>query len=342
MNSPVIIQLSNGGGQFMAGKSVKDKHACAAGCVALAIHVRAMAPYYGIPVILHTDHCAKKLTPWFEALLEANEEYFKQCGEPLFSSHMLDLSEEPDEENIAICSQYLKRMAPMKIWLEMEIGITGGEEDGVDNSDVDQDKLYTSPEQVWNVYQALSPISDMFSIAAAFGNVHGVYKPGNVKLSPERLAKHQAYAVKQLGDKCTTDKPIFLVMHGGSGSTDQEIKTSVEAGVIKMNVDTDTQWAYWDGVRQFVDTNKEYLQGQMGNPQGPDAPNKKYYDPRAWIRKGEECMAERCAAAMKMLGCNDTFPTKKPESGSIPIFGGFSTPRPTNPVMDALSACTQN
>lgn len=199
----------------MAGKSIKDKNACAAGSVALAMHVRQMAPYYGVPVVLHTDHCAKKLLPWMDGMVEANEAYFAQYGEPLFSSHMLDLSEEPDEENIAICQQYFKKFAAMNIWLETEIGITGGEEDGVNNEDVDQDKLYTSPEQVWNVYQALSPIGDMFSIAAAFGNVHGVYKPGNVHLSPERLAKHQAYAKAKLA--CTEDKPIYLVMHGGSG-----------------------------------------------------------------------------------------------------------------------------
>ncbi|KAL7527266.1 hypothetical protein ACHAXR_001871 [Thalassiosira sp. AJA248-18] len=215
---------------------------CAAGAVALALHVCAMTPYCGIPVIiLHSDHCAKKLTPWFKGMLEANKAYFEQCGEPLFSSHMIDLSEEPDDENIAICAQYFKRMAPLKIWLEMDIGITGGEEDGGDNSGVDQDKLYTSPEQVWNVYKALSPISPMFSIAAAFGNVHGVYKPGNAALSSERLMKYQEYAKSQLGDKCTTDKPIFLVMCGGSGSTDEEIQSSVRSGVVKMSVDTNTQ-----------------------------------------------------------------------------------------------------
>ena len=239
-NCPVILQVSNGGAAFFAGKSVKDPNAAAAGAVAMALHVRAMAPYYGIPVILHSDHCAKKLLPWFDGMVEANETYFKQFGEPLYSSHMLDLSEEPDEENIAICVKYFERLARMKIWLEMEIGITGGEEDGVNNEDIDPEKLYTSPEQVYSVHEALSKIGKMFSIAAAFGNVHGVYKPGNVSLQPERLHGHQAHTKKILG--VDEDKPLFLVMHGGSGSTREEIGTAVSAGVIKMNVDTDTQW----------------------------------------------------------------------------------------------------
>lgn len=317
-NSPVIIQASNGGAQFMAGKSIKDKKGAAAGAVALALHVRQMAPYYGVPVILHTDHCAKKLLPWMDGMLEANQAYYDQYGEPLYSMHMLDLSEEPDEENIAICTEYFKKMAAMDIFLEMEIGVTGGEEDGVDNTDVDQDKLYTSPEQVWSIYEALSPISPMFSIAAAFGNVHGVYKPGNVKLSPERLAKAQAYAKEKLSSD--EKNPLFLVMHGGSGSTEQEIGDSVAAGVIKMNVDTDTQWAYWDGARKFIAEKHDFLQGQIGNPTGADAPNKKFYDPRVWTRKAEESMCERCGLSMKTLGCAETFPCKKPESGSIPMW----------------------
>jgi len=336
-NSPVMIQASNGGAQFVAGKSIKDKNACAAGSVALALHVRAMAPYYGIPVIMHSDHCAKKLLPWFDGMLEADEEYFKQYGVPLFSSHMLDLSEEPDEENIAICVQYFKKMAPMKIWLEMEIGITGGEEDGVNNEDVDPEKLYTSPEQVYSVYEALSPIGSMFSIAAAFGNVHGVYKPGNVTLQPARLLKHQEFAKEKLSSE--DDKPIFLVMHGGSGSTDEEIQTAVNAGVVKMNVDTDTQWAYWDGTRAFVAANHDYLQGQIGNPKGPDAPNKKFYDPRVWIRKAEESMIERCGVSMEKLGCKDTFPVKKPESGSLPIYN--FKPVTHNPIKDAVDGAAK-
>lgn len=236
--SPVIIQVSNGGGAFVAGKGLgKDVvNAAVVGSVALAMHVRSVAKYYGIPVVLHSDHCAKSLLPWFDGMLAADEEFYKKYGEPLFGSHMLDLSEEPDEENIEICVAYFKRMTPMKIWLEMEIGITGGEEDGVDNSHVDPEKLYTSPEQVYAVYQALSKIGDCFSIAAAFGNVHGVYKPGNVVLSPERLGKHQEYTQKMI--KSALAKPIFLVMHGGSGSTDKEIQSAVSHGVVKMNIDT--------------------------------------------------------------------------------------------------------
>jgi len=331
-NSPVMIQASHGGGQFMAGKSIKDKNACAAGSVALALHVRAMAPYYGIPVIMHSDHCAKKLLPWFDGMLDANIAYYAQYGEPLFSSHMLDLSEEPDEENIAICAEYFKKMAPMKIWLEMEIGITGGEEDGVNNEDIDPEKLYTSPEQVYSVYEALSPIGDMFSIAAAFGNVHGVYKPGNVSLSPEKLVGHQKYAKEKLSSE--DDKPIFLVMHGGSGSTDEEIGIAVGAGVVKMNVDTDTQWSYWDGARAFIAENNDYLQGQIGNPKGADAPNKKYYDPRAWMRKAEESMCARCGVAMTKLGSKDTFPVRKPESGSLPAYNFQAVAH--NPLVDAI------
>jgi len=316
--SPVMIQVSNGGAAFYVGKGVKDAKKDAAGSVALAMHVRCVAAYYGVPVVLHSDHCAKKLLPWFDGMIEADEAYFEQYGEPLFSSHMLDLSEEPDEENIAICEQYLKRMAPMKIWLEMEIGITGGEEDGVNNEDVDPEKLYTSPEQVWSVYETLSKISPMFSIAAAFGNVHGVYKPGNVTLQPARLGNHQAYAKEKLG--CDTDKPIYLVMHGGSGSTDDEIKEAVSNGVIKMNVDTDTQWAYWDGLRQFEADKHDYLQGQIGNPDGPDKPNKKYYDPRVWIRKAEEAMIKRVGVSMDKLGSTGTYEPKIPESGSLPVY----------------------
>jgi fructose-bisphosphate aldolase class II len=316
--APVMIQVSNGGAAFYTGKGVKDKNNCVAGSVALAMHVRCVAAYYGVPVVLHSDHCAKKLLPWFDGMLEADEAYFEQYGEPLFSSHMLDLSEEPDEENIAICVEYFKRMAPMKIWLEMEIGITGGEEDGVNNEDADPEKLYTSPEQVFSVYEALSPIGDMFSIAAAFGNVHGVYKPGNVTLQPERLGKHQEYAKEKLG--CEAAKPLFLVMHGGSGSTDDEIATAVSNGVIKMNVDTDTQWAYWDGLRAFEADKRGYLQGQIGNPEGEDKPNKKYYDPRVWIRKAEESMIKRVGVSMEKLGTTGKYEPKIPESGSLPVY----------------------
>ena len=277
----------------------------AVGSVALAYHVRAVAKYYGVPVVLHSDHCAKSLLPWFDAMLEADEDYYKKHGEPLFSSHMLDLSEENDDDNIQICVKYFERMAKMQLWLEMEIGITGGEEDGVNNEHVENDKLYTTPQQVYQVYQALSPISPMFSIAAAFGNVHGVYSPGNVKLSPERLGQHQAYAKQMLSSK--VDKPLFLVMHGGSGSTDVEIATAVANGIVKMNIDTDTQWAYWDGLRKYEAENRDFLQGQIGNPKGADKPNKKFYDPRVWVRKSEESMCARVAESIDKLGCKNRF-----------------------------------
>lgn len=311
--SPVIIQVSNGGGQFVLGNGIKDPNAAAAGAVALAMHVRSVAKYYGVPIVLHSDHCAKKLLPWFDGMLRADEEFYEKFGEPLFSSHMLDLSEEPDEENIAICVEYFKRMAPMKIWLEMEIGITGGEEDGVNNEDVDPEKLYTSPEQVYSVYEALSGIGNMFSIAAAFGNVHGVYKPGNVQLSPERLGKHQEYAKKMLG--CSLKKPIFLVMHGGSGSADDEIMTAVKNGVVKMNIDTDTQWAYWDGLRLFEKEKHLYLQAQIGNPDGKDKPNKKFYDPRVWVRKAEESMCQRVVISCEKLGSSGKYYPTEGEAG---------------------------
>jgi len=251
-------------------------------------------------------------------MLEADEAYYKTYGEPLFSSHMLDLSEEPDEENIAICVKYFEKMQKMKIWLEMEIGITGGEEDGVNNEDVDPEKLYTTPEQVFAVYEALSKIGPMFSIAAAFGNVHGVYKPGNVTLQPERLGKHQEFAKEKIGTD--EEKPIYLVMHGGSGSTDEEIATAVKCGVVKMNVDTDTQWAYWDGLRKFEADKHDYLQGQIGNPDGAEKPNKKFYDPRVWIRKAEESMGKRIAVSMEKLFTTGTYPAKVPEAGSLAIF----------------------
>merc|ERR1719157_80831 len=305
-NSPLIIQCSFGGGEFLAGKGIGNKNAAAVGSIALAVHVRAVARFYGIPVILHSDHCAKKLLPWFDSMLAADKEYFDKFGEPLFSSHMLDLSEEPDEENIAICVEYFKKMEPMGIWLEMEIGITGGEEDGVNNEDIDPEKLYTTPEQVYAVYEALSKVGPMFSIAAAFGNVHGVYKPGNVTLSPEKLLTHQEYTKEKISSPLA--RPIFLVMHGGSGSTDDEIKAAVENGVIKMNIDTDTQWASWDGVRAFESANREYVQGQIGNPTGDEKPNKKYYDPRVWMRKSEESMGARVGVSMEKLGSAQQFP----------------------------------
>ncbi|EAU82343.1 fructose-bisphosphate aldolase [Coprinopsis cinerea okayama7 len=302
IKSPIILQVSQGGSAFFAGKGLANdkQQASIAGAVSAALHIRNVAKLYGVPVILHSDHCAKKLLPWFDGMLEANEAYYKEHGEPLFSSHMLDLSEESKDENIEICVKYFKRMAPLGIWLEMEIGITGGEEDGVDNTGVDNAALYTQPEEVYDVHKALSAISPNFSIAAAFGNVHGVYKPGNVKLHPELLAKHQEYAFKQIGGN--NPKPLYLVFHGGSGSSLEEISTAVKNGVVKMNVDTDTQFAYLTGVRDFIEKKSGYLQTQVGNPEGADKPNKKYYDPRVWIREGEKVLAERVKQSCRDLG----------------------------------------
>lgn len=302
IKAPIIIQVSQGGSHFFAGKGLPNdkQQASVAGAVSAALHVRNVAKEYGVPVILHSDHCAKKLLPWFDGMLEADEAYFKEHGEPLFSSHMLDLSEEPKEENIAVCKEYFERMSPMGIWLEMEIGITGGEEDGVDNTGVDNAALYTQPEDVFQVHETLSKISPNFSIAAAFGNVHGVYKPGNVKLQPALLGKHQAFASKKVDG--TPEKPLFLVFHGGSGSIKEEIDTAVSNGVIKMNVDTDTQFAYLCGIRKYIESKGEYLKTQVGNPEGCDKPNKKYYDPRVWVRDGEKTLVERVKGACTDLG----------------------------------------
>ena len=303
-NAPMIVQFSNGGGYFMAGKGTSnaDEKAAVAGCVAGAVMVRELAALYGVPVILHTDHCAKNLLPWFDGLLEANEAYFAKHGEPLFSSHMLDLSEEPIEENLEICKEYLARMKKINCFLEMEIGITGGEEDGVDNSDVAPEDLYSKPEEIYQVYEALQPIApDFYSIAAAFGNVHGVYSPGNVKLTPPILEKGQAYIKEKEG--LDTDKPVYFVFHGGSGSSREDIQYAIEAGTIKMNIDTDTQWSFWDGIRAYELKNRDYLQAQIGNPDGDDKPNKKYYDPRMCLRSAEEATVERLGAAMEDLKC---------------------------------------
>jgi len=291
LGRPIMIQFSEGGSAFFCGKALPNgkKEAAILGAVAGAHFVRNVAPAYGIPVFLHSDHCAKKLLPWFDGMLEADEEYFKVYGEPLFTSHMLDLSEEPHDENIGTCEKYFKRMAPMNQILEMEIGITGGVEDGVDNSGVSSDKLYSTPEDVFMVHTKLSPISEKFTIAAAFGNVHGVYKPGNVKLQPELLDNFQ----KDLGGKLGVDKPYFFVFHGGSGSEKKDIDNAVSYGVVKMNVDTDTQWAYWEGIMNFYKSKSGYLQGQIGNPEGADKPNKNYYDPRKWVREGEVTLVKR-------------------------------------------------
>jgi fructose-bisphosphate aldolase class II len=296
--SPIILQTSQGGAAYFAGKGVdnKDQTASIAGAVAAAHYIRSIAPTYGIPVVLHTDHCAKKLLPWFDGMLDADEKYFKEHGEPLFSSHMIDLSEEPVDWNIKTTASYLKRMAPMKQWLEMEIGITGGEEDGVNNEDVDNNSLYTQPEDIYEIYKTLSPISPYFSIAAGFGNVHGVYKPGNVKLQPVLLKKHQAYVKEKIG--ATEEKPVFLVFHGGSGSSVDDFREAISYGVVKVNLDTDLQWAYLTGIRDYVLNKKDYLMSQVGNPEGEDKPNKKYYDPRVWVREGEKTMTKRVAIAL--------------------------------------------
>lgn len=297
-NAPMIIQFSNGGGAYMTGKGTgaEATEAAVLGCVAGALHVRTIAKTYGVPVVLHTDHCAKKLLPWFDGLLEANEKYFAENGEPLFTSHMLDLSEEPMEENLEICAKYLERMAKINCFLEIEIGITGGEEDGVDNSDVAPEDLYSKPEEIHQVYKALNPIAPgMFSVAAAFGNVHGVYKPGNVKLTPEILKKGQEYVKAQ--ENLDSDKPVKFVFHGGSGSSTEEIREAISYGVVKMNIDTDTQWSFWDGVRAYESENKGYLQGQIGNPEGEEVPNKKYYDPRVWLRSAETYTVDRLLKA---------------------------------------------
>lgn len=304
VNSPVIIQLSNGGAAFYAGKGVASEGVKAAvlGAVSAAKHIHTLAELYGIPVILHTDHAAKKLLPWIDGLLDEGEKYFKETGKPLYSSHMLDLSEEPLDENIEICKKYLARMAKMGMTLEFELGITGGEEDGVDNSHVEQSKLYTQPETVSYAYEELLPISPNFTIAASFGNVHGVYKPGNVVLSPEILKNSQKYIQKKFG---TAEKPVDFVFHGGSGSEPAKIQEAISYGVIKMNLDTDIQWAFWAGVHKYYNAKKDYLQGQLGNPEGEDKPNKKYYDPRMWLRAGEESIVERLKVSFKDLNCID-------------------------------------
>ncbi len=300
LNAPVIIQFSNGGAQFNAGKGLSNEGQQAAilGAIAGAKHVHQLAAAYGATVILHTDHCAKKLLPWIDGLLEASEAHYKEHGKPLFSSHMIDLSEEPIEENIAICKTYLERMHKMGMTLEIELGITGGEEDGVDNSDVDDSKLYTQPEEVAYAYEELSKVSPRFTIAAAFGNVHGVYKPGNVKLTPKILKNSQEYLSEKLG---VGPNHIDFVFHGGSGSTLEEIREAIGYGVIKMNIDTDLQYAFLEGIRDYMESKKEYLKAQIGNPEGADQPNKKYYDPRVWLREGEKTFVKRLTRAFEDL-----------------------------------------
>lgn len=300
VNSPVILQFSNGGGVFYAGKGLSNENEKAAilGAISGAKHIHMMAEAYGIPAILHTDHAAKKLLPWIDGLLDAGEKYFEHTGKPLFSSHMLDLSEESLKENIEICEKYLKRMSKIGMTLEIELGCTGGEEDGVDNSGMDNSLLYTQPEDVAYAYERLSKISNGFTIAASFGNVHGVYKPGNVVLTPKILDNSQKYIQKKFN---TNEKPINFVFHGGSGSTKEEIKEAISYGVIKMNIDTDTQWATWQGIKDYYEKNKAYMQGQIGNPEGEDKPNKKYYDPRVWLRAGQNTLVKRVKEAFEDL-----------------------------------------
>ena len=302
INSPIIIQFSNGGAVFFAGKGLtnEDQKAAIAGGVAGAHHVRAMAEAYGVPVILHTDHCAKKLLPWIDGLLDAGEKFYESKKYPLYSSHMLDLSEEPIEENLEICQKYFKRMAPLGMTLEIELGVTGGEEDGVDNTDIDSSKLYTQPVEVAQAFESLMPISHRFTVAAAFGNVHGVYKPGNVQLRPVILKNSQEYIKEKFKTK---DNPVHFVFHGGSGSSAEDIKVAIEYGAIKMNIDTDLQWAFWDGVRAYEAKNRNYLQAQIGNPEGDEVPNKKYYDPRKWLREGELSFKKRLTQAFTDLNC---------------------------------------
>jgi fructose-bisphosphate aldolase class II len=304
VKSPVIIQFSNGGAQFYAGKGLPNdkQQASIAGGISGALHVHQMAELYGIPVILHTDHAAKKLLPWIDGLLDAGEKHFKAHGKPLYSSHMLDLSEEPLHENIEICKRYFERMSKMGMTLEIELGVTGGEEDGVDNTGVDSSKLYTQPEEVAYAYEELRQISDKFTIAAAFGNVHGVYKPGNVTLQPVILKNSQDHIQKKFG---TGPNPVNFVFHGGSGSTRDEIREAIQYGAIKMNIDTDIQWATWDGIRNYYESKRDYLQAQLGNPEGSESPNKKYYDPRVWLRKGEESMISRLKIAFEDLNATN-------------------------------------
>ncbi len=298
--APVVIQFSNGGAQYFAGKGLKldGQKTAVLGAIAGAKHVNTLAEFYGIPVILHTDHAAKNLLPWIDGLLDAGEKHFNETGRPLFSSHMLDLSEETLEENIAICGQYLARMSKIGMTLEIELGCTGGEEDGVDNTNVDHSALYTQPEDVVYSYEKLIKISDSFTIAASFGNVHGVYKPGNVKLTPTILQNSQKYVSEKFS---VPENTLNFVFHGGSGSSAQEIKESISYGVVKMNIDTDTQWARWSGIMEYYKKNQGYLQGQIGNPEGEDKPNKKYYDPRVWQRAGETAMVARLEQAFHEL-----------------------------------------
>ncbi|TAE08177.1 MAG: class II fructose-bisphosphate aldolase [Bacteroidetes bacterium] len=302
VNSPVIIQFSNGGAQFIAGKGMKNDalQANIAGGISGALHIHNVAKYYGVPVVLHTDHAAKKWLPWISGLIDAGEQFFKEKGQPLFSSHMLDLSEESLEENIHTSVAFFKRMNPLGMAIEIELGVTGGEEDGVDNSGIENDKLYTQPQHVAEAYKQLGEVGDLFTVAAAFGNVHGVYSPGNVELRPEILKNSQTYIQEHFG---TGEKPVYFVFHGGSGSPQSQIREALGYGVVKMNIDTDLQWAFWEGVLDNYKKYEGYLQAQLGNPEGADKPNKKHYDPRVWLRKGEETFIKRLETAFEDLNC---------------------------------------
>lgn len=302
VNSPVIIQFSHGGAQFFAGKGLSNENQKAAilGGISGAMHVHTLAQAYGVTVILHTDHCAKSILPWIDGLLDAGEKFYAKRGYPLYSSHMLDLSEEPIEENVETCVRYLERMHKIGMCLEMELGVTGGEEDGVDNTDVDSSRLYTQPSEVAFAYESLKKVSPGFTIAAAFGNVHGVYKPGNVSLKPVILKNSQDYVQEKYQ---TGELPINFVFHGGSGSSREEIREAIEYGAIKMNIDTDQQWAFWTGIRDFYEAKRDYMQSQIGNPEGADKPNKKVYDPRVWLRAGEQSFKDRLKIAFEDLNC---------------------------------------
>jgi len=303
VKSPIILQFSNGGSTFFAGKGCKAKNASILGAISGAQHIHMMAEAYGVPVILHTDHAARKLLPWIDSLIEASKMHFEATGRPLYTSHMLDLSEESLEENMDTCVEYFKVMNELDMMIEIELGITGGEEDGVDNTDVDNSLLYTQPSEVLYAHNRLSQVGENFTIAASFGNVHGVYKPGNVTLTPKILDDSQKHITSELN---CGDKPVNFVFHGGSGSSPSEIKEAIGYGVIKMNIDTDTQWAFWDGVRKFEAQNHDYLQGQIGNPDGADKPNKKYYDPRVWLRAGQQTLISRLEIAYADLNCINT------------------------------------
>ncbi|WP_205512577.1 class II fructose-bisphosphate aldolase [Longitalea arenae] len=302
VNSPVIIQFSNGGAQFIAGKGMPNDQLQGniSGAISGALHIHNVAKYYGVPVVLHTDHAAKKWLPWISGLIDAGEQFFKEKKQPLFSSHMLDLSEEPIEENIHTSVDYYKRMQPLGMGIEIELGVTGGEEDGVDNSGVENEKLYTQPQHVAYAYEQLGKVGRLFTVAAAFGNVHGVYSPGNVELRPEILKNSQEYIKKEFK---TGEKPVYFVFHGGSGSPQHQIREAISYGAIKMNIDTDLQWAFWEGILNYYKKSEGYLQDQLGNPEGPDKPNKKYYDPRTWLRKGEENFIKRLEIAFNDLNC---------------------------------------